>query len=111
MNRSLRFGFPFALRHWEEKIHWRCLMLFDREKLRQIDWRTTSGLKRRQRVDLIAADDMPLMSATATVRGGYEGFTAISRALKQTPIELSVSVLVISQTSRNTQRQALEVGA
>jgi len=65
----------------------------------------STRLKQRQRVDLIAVDHLQLMSATGSVRGDYERFTAISRALKQVAMELAVPVLLVSQTSRNNSTE------
>lgn len=69
-------------------------------------------LAKQQRIELIAVDHLQLMTSTGSVRGDYEKFTAISRALKQTAMELDIPVLLASQTSRNNstdKRNELEV--
>lgn len=60
----------------------------------------SARLKRKHKIDLIVLDHMQLMSATGSVRGDYEKFTAISRANKQTAVAVDVPLVVISQTSR-----------
>lgn len=62
-------------------------------------------LMERQRIHLVVVDHMQLMAATGTVRGEYEKFTAISRAVKETAMELRVPVLLVSQTSRNNSHE------
>jgi KaiC/GvpD/RAD55 family RecA-like ATPase len=58
-------------------------------------------LKKRSRIDLIVIDHMQLMGTTGNVRGDYEKFTAISRAVKETAVEINTPLLLVSQTSRN----------
>jgi KaiC/GvpD/RAD55 family RecA-like ATPase len=72
----------------------------------------SARLKRQQRVDLVVVDHLQLMGTETTVRGDYERVTTISRALKQTAMELQVPVLLVSQTSRTNsseRRGELEV--
>jgi replicative DNA helicase len=57
--------------------------------------------KKKHRIGLVVVDHMQLMSATTGLRSEYEKFTAISRATKQTAVELGVPVLLVSQTSRS----------
>jgi replicative DNA helicase len=57
--------------------------------------------KKNHRVGLVVVDHMQLMSASVGIRSEYEKFTAISRTLKQTAVELGVPVLLVSQTSRS----------
>jgi KaiC/GvpD/RAD55 family RecA-like ATPase len=69
-------------------------------------------LNRGRRISLVVVDHMQLMGTTGQVRGDYEKFTAISRATKETAMELGVPVLLVSQTSRNNshdKRLELEV--
>ncbi|MBL8226969.1 MAG: AAA family ATPase [Bryobacterales bacterium] len=69
-------------------------------------------LAKQQRIDFVVVDHLQLMATTGSVRGDYERFTAISRALKQTAMELGVPVLLASQTSRSNsadRRNELEV--
>jgi replicative DNA helicase len=52
------------------------------------------------------------MGATGTVRGDYEKFTGISRAMKETSREIGAPVLLVSQASRRNStdhRSELEV--
>lgn len=60
----------------------------------------TARLKKRQPIHFVIVDHMQLMGASGTVRGDYEKFTAISRALKETAREMDLPVLLVSQTSR-----------
>ena len=62
-------------------------------------------IKRREKLDLVVVDHMQLMGASGSVRGDYERFTAISRALKETAQEIGVPVLLVSQTSRNNSAE------
>jgi replicative DNA helicase len=69
-------------------------------------------LRKRQAVDFVVLDHMQLMATTGSVRGDYEKFTAISRAMKEVARSLDAPVLVLSQTSRNQahdKRAELEV--
>lgn len=61
----------------------------------------STRLKKRQKIGLVIVDHMQLMSATGSVRGEYEKFTAISRACKQVAVELQLPLLLVSQTSRS----------
>jgi KaiC/GvpD/RAD55 family RecA-like ATPase len=66
----------------------------------------TKRLAKRSPVDLVIVDHLQLMSADeSTTRSDYEKFTAISRALKQTAVEVDVPVLLMSQTSRSNSRE------
>ena len=65
----------------------------------------TKRLVKRSRIDLVIVDHMQLMSADANTRGDYEKFTAISRAMKQTAVEVNVPLLLVSQTSRSNSRE------
>lgn len=67
-------------------------------------------LKHKHPIDFVLLDHMQLMSTTGNQRSDYEKFTAISRTLKQTAVELDIPILLVSQTSRaNTGRSELEV--
>jgi KaiC/GvpD/RAD55 family RecA-like ATPase len=57
------------------------------------------------KLDLIVVDHLQLMSADDGKGTEYEKFTAISRAMKQSAVELNVPVLMISQTSRNASHE------
>lgn len=65
----------------------------------------TRRIANRSRVDLVIVDHMQLMSAEQNPRSEYEKFTAISRALKHTAVELDLPVLLVSQTSRSNSRE------
>lgn len=66
----------------------------------------TNRLKKNNRVDLVAVDHMQLMASSGKgVRGDYEKFTAISRAMKQVAVDLNVPVLIVSQTSRANSKE------
>jgi KaiC/GvpD/RAD55 family RecA-like ATPase len=65
----------------------------------------TKRLAKRAPVDLVICDHMQLMEADKSTRGDYEKFTAISRAMKQTAVEVNVPVLLVSQTSRSNSRE------
>jgi KaiC/GvpD/RAD55 family RecA-like ATPase len=65
----------------------------------------TKRLAKRGPVDLVICDHMQLMEADKSTRGDYEKFTAISRAMKQTAVEVNVPLLVVSQTSRSNSRE------
>jgi replicative DNA helicase len=56
-------------------------------------------------VDLVIVDHMQLMAADRNSRSDYEKFTAISRAMKQTAVEMDVPLLLVSQTSRSNSRE------
>ncbi len=58
-------------------------------------------LRRSRKIDFLIVDHLQLMSSTGSVRGDYEKFTAISRAMKGTAKELNIPILLISQTSRH----------
>jgi KaiC/GvpD/RAD55 family RecA-like ATPase len=61
-------------------------------------------LKERERIDLVIVDHMQLMASTGNVRGDYEKFTAISRAMKGTAKEINCPILLVSQTSRTANK-------
>jgi replicative DNA helicase len=65
----------------------------------------TTRLAKRSPVDLVICDHMQLMSADHRTRNEYEKFTAISRAVKQTAVEVNVPLLLVSQTSRANARE------
>jgi replicative DNA helicase len=65
----------------------------------------TKRLAKRGAVDLVIVDHMQLMGSDAKVRGDYEKFTAISRAVKQTAMELNIPLILVSQTSRSNSRE------
>lgn len=65
----------------------------------------TRRLSKRSPVDLVVVDHMQLMSAESGGRSEYEKFTAISRAMKQTAMEIGVPLLVVSQTSRANSKE------
>lgn len=72
----------------------------------------TARLKKRQPIHFVIVDHMQLMATSGSVRGDYEKFTAISRAMKETAKEMDVPVLLVSQTSRSNssdKRSELEV--
>ena len=72
----------------------------------------TARLRKRAKIKLVVVDHMQLMRSTGSTRGDYEKFTAISRDLKQTAVDLDIPVLLLSQTSRansNDKRGELEV--
>jgi replicative DNA helicase len=60
----------------------------------------TQRLRKRMKIRLVVVDHMQLMSTSGSVRGDYEKFTAISRAMKQTAVDVNVPILLVSQTSR-----------
>jgi replicative DNA helicase len=62
-------------------------------------------LKKNERIDLVIVDHMQLMATTGSVRGDYEKFTAISRAMKGTAKAINCPILLVSQTSRNAAHQ------
>ena len=45
------------------------------------------------------------MSSSGSEKGDYEKFTAISRASKQTAVEIDVPILELSQTSRAAHKE------
>jgi DNA primase len=65
----------------------------------------TTRLVKRSPIDLVIVDHMQLMGADHETRSDYEKFTAISRAMKQTAVEVSVPLLLVSQTSRSNSRE------
>ncbi len=65
----------------------------------------TQRLAKSSRVDIVLIDHMQLMSPDRAVKTEYEKFTAISRAMKQTAVETSVPLLLVSQTSRANSRE------
>lgn len=65
----------------------------------------TDRLAKRSPVDLVICDHMQLMSADHGGRNEYEKFTSISRAMKQTAVEVNVPLLLVSQTSRSNARE------
>jgi KaiC/GvpD/RAD55 family RecA-like ATPase len=70
----------------------------------------TKRLAKRTNIDLVIVDHMQLMGAEGTTRGDYEKFTAISRAVKQTAMELNIPLILVSQTSRfNTRERRAEL--
>jgi KaiC/GvpD/RAD55 family RecA-like ATPase len=64
----------------------------------------TKRLAHRNPINLVIVDHMQLMAADRETRGDYEKFTAISRAMKQTAMEVGVPLLLASQTSRSNSR-------
>ncbi len=64
----------------------------------------TRRIAKRAQVGMVVVDHMQLMAAEQNTRSEYEKFTAISRALKQTAMELKLPVLLVSQTSRANSR-------
>jgi KaiC/GvpD/RAD55 family RecA-like ATPase/5S rRNA maturation endonuclease (ribonuclease M5) len=72
----------------------------------------SARLKKRKPVSLVVVDHMQLMATTGNVRGDYEKFTAISRACKETAMQMKVPLILVSQTSRShtaDKRTELEV--
>jgi KaiC/GvpD/RAD55 family RecA-like ATPase len=65
----------------------------------------TKRLAKRCAVDLVIVDHMQLMGAGHETRNDYEKFTNISRAMKQTALEVNVPLLLVSQTSRSNSRE------
>ena len=57
------------------------------------------------KLDLIIVDHLQLMSPDERKISEYEKFTSISRALKQSAVELDVPVLVMSQTTRHNAQE------
>jgi len=62
-------------------------------------------LASRNQIDMVIVDHMQLMAANEATRSDYEKFTAISRAMKQTAVNVNVPVLLVSQTSRSNSRE------
>jgi KaiC/GvpD/RAD55 family RecA-like ATPase len=65
----------------------------------------TKRLSKRAPLNLVIVDHMQLMSADIAARSDYEKFTAISRAMKQTAMEVRIPVIIVSQTSRSNSRE------
>jgi replicative DNA helicase len=65
----------------------------------------TKRLAARSSIHLVICDHMQLMAAEQATRGDYEKFTAISRAMKQTAVEVNVPLILVSQTSRSNSRE------
>jgi replicative DNA helicase len=65
----------------------------------------TKRRAKRSAVDLVIVDHMQLMAADTSTRSDYEKFTAISRAMKQTAVEVDVPLLLVSQTNRSNSRE------
>jgi replicative DNA helicase len=65
----------------------------------------TKRLAARGPIDLVICDHMQLMAASESTRSEYEKFTAISRAMKHTAVEVNVPLLLVSQTSRSNARE------
>lgn len=65
----------------------------------------TERLAKRSAVDLVIVDHMQLCGADQGTRGDYEKFTSISRAMKQTAVEMDIPLLLNSQTSRANARE------
>lgn len=65
----------------------------------------TRRLTKRSNIRLVVVDHMQLMGHTGSARGDYEKFTAISRAMKQTAVEIDTPVLLVSQTSRTQTKE------
>ena len=65
----------------------------------------TKRLAKRNAINLVVCDHMQLMAADHETRSDYEKFTAISRAMKQTAVEVDVPLLLVSQTSRSNSRE------
>lgn len=53
------------------------------------------------KIGMVIVDHMQLMSGDERKSTEYEKFTAISRALKQAAVEMSLPVIVLSQTTRS----------
>lgn len=64
----------------------------------------TKRLAKRSPVHLVICDHMQLMESDQSTRSDYEKFTAISRAMKQTAVEVDVPLVLMSQTSRANSR-------
>lgn len=65
----------------------------------------TRRIAKRSKVELVIVDHMQLMSSEQNTRSEYEKFTAISRAMKHTAVELNLPVILVSQTSRSNSRE------
>jgi replicative DNA helicase len=65
----------------------------------------TKRLTKRNRIALVIVDHMQLMSTSGSVRGDYEKFTTISRAMKSVAVDINVPVLIVSQTSRTQAKE------
>jgi replicative DNA helicase len=62
-------------------------------------------------VDVVIVDHMQLMSPDKNARTEYDKFTAISRAMKQTAVEVNVPLVLCSQTSRSNSRDNRDLEA
>lgn len=69
----------------------------------------TKRLAKRAPIHFVVVDHMQLMGSEHNVRSDYEKFTSISRATKQTAVEVNVPVLLISQTSRANAKDKREL--
>jgi replicative DNA helicase len=65
----------------------------------------TTRLAKRTPIELVVVDHMQLCGAEQGTRNEYEKFTAISRAMKHTAVELNAPLLLVSQTSRSNSRE------
>lgn len=66
----------------------------------------------RHKIDLVIVDHKGLVESDATTRTAYEKSMAVTRALKQTAVELNIPVILASQVSRENaraHREELEV--
>ncbi len=62
-------------------------------------------LKKQHPIQLVVVDHMQLMSSAGGQRSDYEKFTAISRQMKQTAMDMGVPLLLVSQTSRGNAKE------
>jgi replicative DNA helicase len=61
-------------------------------------------LAERNPISLVVVDHAQLMSTEKSTRSGYEKATEISRAMKQTALQINAPILLLSQTSRANAR-------
>jgi DnaB-like helicase C terminal domain len=64
----------------------------------------TKRLAQRSKFDLVIVDHAQLMEPDQETTAGYQKSMAVSRAMKQTAVELNVPVVLVSQVSRSNAR-------
>jgi len=65
----------------------------------------TTRLAKRTPVGLVVVDHMQLCGSEQGTRSEYEKFTNISRAMKQSAVEIGAPLVLVSQTSRSNSRE------
>lgn len=65
----------------------------------------TKRLAQRSKIDLVIVDHKGLLDSDGKVGTAYEKSAAISRALKQTAVELNIPVVLASQANRGNERE------